>query len=207
MKTVEDMHFEWKYILWTEENLGKIINQEKFKLINNSNKSLDNKYTNLANLIRYEKLYEHGGIYIDADSLCNKSFNNLLNCKFFVAYENERKRPGLIANGVIGSIPGHPVLQECIKEIKIMKKRFIIQKPSFKTTGPFLLTKIIKKYGKDKIDIHPSWYFYPVHYTDIINKKIDPDKDSYTKQFWHSTIKEDNSIIKRGFNRLTKFLF
>tara|TARA_B100000315_G_scaffold159433_1_gene147947 strand:- start:423 stop:1112 length:690 start_codon:yes stop_codon:yes gene_type:complete len=206
MKTVKDMHSEWKYLLWTEENIGKIVNQEKFKLINNSSKSLDNKYTNLANLIRYEKLYEHGGIYIDADSLCNKSFNNLLNCKFFAAYENEIKRPNLIANGVIGSVPHHPILQICIDEIKRMNNKAITRKPSFKTTGPVLLTKIINEYGKQKIAVYPSWYFFPVHYTGyVVNKKIDPQKDSYTNQLWQSTKKKHISIIKRGLNRLKAF--
>ena len=67
MKTVRDKHSGWKYILWTEENISHIVNHKKFKIVSEYNKSVDNKFTNLANILRYEKLFEYGGIYIDAD--------------------------------------------------------------------------------------------------------------------------------------------
>ena len=206
MKTVKDMHFGWKYFLWTEENIGHIENREKFNIVNEYNKSIDNKFTNLANIIRYEKLFEYGGIYIDADSICNKPFNDLLDNKFFAAYENEVKRKNLISNGVIGSVPRYPILEMCIDEIKKMKNKVITRKPSFKTTGPVLFTRIINEYGKEKIAVYPSWYFFPIHYSGyVINKKIDPQKDSYTNQLWLSTKKEQVSIIKRSLNRLKGF--
>jgi mannosyltransferase OCH1-like enzyme len=206
MKTVKDMHFDWKYILWTEENIGNLMNHDKFKIINDYNKSIGNKFTNLADIIRYEKLFEYGGIYIDADSICNKPFNDLLNNEFFVAYENEIKRPGLIANGIIGSVPHYPILEKCIDNIKQMKNNLLTKYPSFKTTGPVFLTRIINEYGKENITIYPSWYFFPVHYTGYIaNQKIDPEKDSYTNQLWLSTEKGRVSIIKRFLNRLKRF--
>ena len=206
MKTVKDMHFDWKYILWTEENIGNLINQDKFKIINDYKKSIGNKFTNLANIIRYEMLFEYGGIYIDADSICNKPFNDLLNSEFFAAYENEVKKPGLIANGIIGSVPRHPILEKCIYEIKRMKNSLLTKRPSFKTTGPVFFTRIIDEYGKENITIYPSWFFFPIHYSGyIVNKNIDPDKDSYTNQLWLSTDKDQPSIIKRCLNRLKRF--
>jgi mannosyltransferase OCH1-like enzyme len=206
MRTVKDRHSDWKYILWSEDNIGDLINQNKYDQVFYSDNSGENKYPKLADIVRYEKLFNYGGIYIDADSKCNKSFNDLLDGKFFVAYENEKKRPGFIANGVIGSVPHHPILQICIDEIKRMNNKAITRKPSFKTTGPVLLTKIINEYGKQKIAVYPSWYFFPVHYTGyVVNKKIDPQKDSYTNQLWQSTKKKHISIIKRGLNRLKAF--
>ena len=206
MKTVRDKHSGWKYILWTEENISHIVNHKKFKIVSEYNKSVDNKFTNLANILRYEKLFEYGGIYIDADSICNKPFNDLMDNEFFAAYENEVKQPNLIANGVIGSVPRYPILEMCIDEIKRMNNKVITRKPSFKTTGPVLLTKIINEYGKEKIAVYPSWYFFPVHYSGyVVNKKIDPQKDSYTNQLWLSTKKEQVSIIKRSLNRIKGF--
>jgi len=198
MKTVRDKHFDWKYILWTEKNLGHLVNHDKFNIINDHNKLFDNKFTNLANIIRYEKLFEYGGIYIDADSICNKPFNDLLDNKFFTAYENEVKKPGLIANGIIGSVSGYPILEKCIDEIKTIKNKVLTRKPSFKTTGPVLLTKIIGEYGKEKITVYPSWYFFPVHYSGyVFNKKINPEKDSYTNQLWNSTNRNRRSFFER----------
>ena len=206
MKTVRDKHFGWKYILWSEDNIGDLINQNKYDQVFYSDNSGENKYPKLADIVRYEKLFNYGGIYIDADSICNKPFNDLLDNKFFAAYENEVKRKNLISNGVIGSVPRYPILEMCIDEIKKIKNKVITRKPSFKTTGPVLFTRIINEYGKEKIAVYPSWYFFPIHYSGyVVNKKIDPQKDSYTNQLWLSTKKEQVSIIKRSLNRIKGF--
>ena len=207
MKTVKEIHYDWQYYLWTEENLKNIYNNEKFDLVNNSNNNYDNKYTNLSNIIRYEKLYNYGGVYIDADSICNKSFSNLLSNEFFAGYENEFKRPNLIANGIIGCVPKHPIVEMCIQNIKNINNNEIAHKPSFKTTGPKLLTKSINAYEINKITIYPSWYFFPIHYSGYrINKKIDPYKDSYTNQLWLSTRKKNLTLFKRLLNKLKSFV-
>ena len=173
MKTVKDKHTDWDYFLWTEENIKHMYNEKNYNAVKNKKYSIDNKYTTLSDIIRYEILFEYGGIYIDADSICNKPFDDLLDNKFFVAYENEVKRPNLIANGIIGSIPQHRVLMMCMKEINSLKTSEITSNPSFITTGPQLLTNNINKYGISEISILPSWYFFQVHYTGyIINHQI-----------------------------------
>ena len=198
MNTVREIHSEWNYFLWTEENIGELINSKIYLSIMNSNKSFNDKYSKLADLIRYEKLFQHGGIYIDADSICNKSFNSLLDNEIFVGYENEGKRPGIIANGVIGTISNHPIFKICIEKIKSNNISKILIEPAFKVTGPYFLTKIINDYGLNNIKIYPSWYFYPVHYSgNVPNKDIDPYVDSYTNQLWASTDKGFLSMVKR----------
>jgi len=203
MKTVRDKHTDWKYFLWTEKSINNIYNQKNYDAVQNNKYPTDNKYTTLSDIIRYEKLYEYGGIYIDADSICNKPFDDLLDNQLFVAYENEIKRPNLIANGIIGSVPNHTVIKMCVDKIHLLKTRKILNKPSFITTGPQLLTNCINQYGISNIKILPSWYFFPVHYTGyVINQNINPLKDSYTNQLWHSTKRKKVSIIKRLLNKI-----
>ena len=203
MKTVKDMHFDWKYILWSENNLGDLINQDRYNEVLYSRNSGETKYLKLADIVRYEKLFNYGGIYIDADSKCHKSFNDLLEGKFFAAYENETKRPGLIANGVIGSIPNHPILGECINQIGRLSNKAIIRKSAFKVTGPILLTKVIQQSENTDIQIYPSRYFYPVHYsvsmTHLLEGKF---KDCYTHQLWNSTIRNRRSLFMRASNKI-----
>ena len=166
MKTVQNRHPDWKYILWSEDNIGDLINQNKYDQVLYSDNSGDTKYPKLADIVRYEKLFNYGGIYIDADSKCNKPFDDLIDTQFFVAYESERKRPGLIANGVIGSIPNHPILKECINEIGQLSEKTITRKPAFRITGTLLFTKIIQQSKNTDIETYPSRYFYPFHYSD-----------------------------------------
>ena len=197
------MHSEWKYILWSENNLGDLINQARYDQVLYSDNSGETKYPKLADIVRYEKLFNYGGIYIDADSKCNKSFNDLIGEKFFVAYENEKKRPGLIANGVIGSIPNHPILGECINEIGRLSNKAITKKSAFKVTGPVLLTKIIKQSENTNIKIYPSRYFYPVHYSvSITDSKEREFKDCYTFQLWNSTNRNQKSLFMRVSNKI-----
>ena len=203
MKTVRDKHFGWKYILWSEDNIGDLINQKKYDQVFYLDNSGENKYPKLADIVRYEKLFNYGGIYIDADSKCNKSFNDLLDGKFFVAYENEKKRPGFIANGVIGSIPNHTILKECINEISQLSKKSITRKPAFKITGTLLLTRIIQRSENIDIQIYPSSYFYPNHYSDSTIHFLDGKfEDYYTNQLWSSTIRNRRSLLKRTSEKL-----
>ena len=203
MKTVEDNHKDWEYKLWTEENIGELINKNKYDQVLYDNYCGESKYPKLADIIRYEKLFTYGGVYIDADSKCNKSFNYLASTPFFVAYENEEKCPGIIANGVIGSIPNHVVLKDCIDRIGQLSERAITSKPAFKVTGTMLLTRIIHQSENIEIQIHPSQYFYPVHYSDFNNHTFDEKfEHSYTFQLWNSTIKNRSSIISRASKKL-----
>jgi hypothetical protein len=62
----------------------------------------------LSNLMRYEILARHGGVYVDTDFECLRSIEPLLGgVDAFAALES----PGRAANGLIGCIPGHPLLR------------------------------------------------------------------------------------------------
>ena len=203
MKTVKDRHLDWKYILWSEDTIGDLINQNQYDLVLYSDNSGETIYPKLADIVRYEKLFNYGGIYIDADSQCNKPFDDLIFAPFFVAYENEEKRPGIIANGVIGSIPNHPILKECINEIGQLSEKTITRKPAFKITGTLLFSKIIQQSNNTDIETYPSRYFYPIHYSDSTTHFLDEKlRDCYTYQLWNSTVRNRISLLKRLLNRM-----
>lgn len=64
-----------------------------------------------ADLIRLDVIYHHGGIYIDSDVEAKKSFDPLLNNKFFIGKESER----LICNAVFGAVPQSDIILEMIE--------------------------------------------------------------------------------------------
>jgi mannosyltransferase OCH1-like enzyme len=66
--------------------------------------------------MRYEILFEQGGVYVDADSTSVRPLDSwLLAPGMVAAWESEQHRPGFIATTFIGSVPQHPVLSTIIR--------------------------------------------------------------------------------------------
>ena len=75
--------------------------------------SFDNDYCNLAHMsdwVRYNILYNEGGIYLDIDIVILKSFDDLLDKHFVISSETSKK----ICNGVILSRKNENVLEKII---------------------------------------------------------------------------------------------
>ena len=206
MKTVKDKNKNWIYYLWNEKNIGELINQNKYDEIYRYNKKSENKFRKLADIVRYEKLLKYGGVYIDADTVCLKPFDDLLDNEFFVAYENEKLKPGLIANGVIGSIPNHSILGHCVRAIGKINKTKLCKVADFKITGPVLLTKIINNNKNYNITVYPSWMFYPAHYSGF-KHDLTKISNSYTHQLWQSTNTKKSSRLSTFFSSFLNYCF
>lgn len=75
------------------------------------------KWAPAADYIRFWALYHYGGIYLDSDVFVRKSFDDLLKYDVFSAIERFTADPtnvGIQA-AVLGSIPGHPYIADCMK--------------------------------------------------------------------------------------------
>lgn len=174
---------DWEYQLWTEEEINDL------HLINQQYYDKEESLVAKVDMLRYEILYQFGGVYFDADILWlnNKSLNNLLvdtnQSGIFVGREDHR----LLGNSVIGSSIKNNILKEVIDELKTNYKTLRIDNsfPPWIATGPVLFSEILKNY---KIKIHPTYYFYPLswHYDQT---KADPNDypESYTIHFGYST--------------------
>lgn len=117
--------------------------------------------------MRLEILYRYGGIYLDADLECIHPLDDsLLRYHCFTCYENEVVRPQLIANGVIGCEPHHPLIRLGIEAIHGLE---INRDQAWKEVGPLLFTKLVMQHEilHGKVKILPSYAFYPVHYTGV----------------------------------------
>lgn len=76
-----------------------------------------------SDVVRLQKLIAHGGIYLDADVLVQKSFDDLLANSTVLGEEGEGAEHGM-ANAVILAEPGAPFLRRWLAEYK-----------SFRSTG------------------------------------------------------------------------
>ena len=158
---------DWLHVVWTDDNLPPMTNRAVFD-------AFESAYHAKADILRYEVLYRFGGVYVDADQLCLRSLDDLLgpDVAFFAGYQNlgnpelddELRRAPLIANGVIGAAPGHPILERVIADVCA---RAGSNELPWITVGPAALTRAIEATPVRAV-VHPFHAFYPYHYTEFI---------------------------------------
>lgn len=152
MQTWRDKHPDWEYCLWTDKNIPKLINQHQFDLVDGP--------TIRSDILRYEILMRYGGVYVDADSVCLESIDDLIHDnELFLCYFNELAAPGRISNAFIGVSPQHD-LMSCL--LGLLSLTCISQGKPNVDTGPVFVTNTIQRYGFcNRCTIYPSHYFIP----------------------------------------------
>jgi len=112
-----------------------------------------------SDVLRYEVMYEHGGIYVDTDVEPLRSFAELLeDPRPFAAWEDER----LICPTVLGSPPGHDAFAAVLALLPTWSKRYPSTKPNY-ATGPFPFTHVWR--NRTDVRLLPPVTFYPVHWS------------------------------------------
>ena len=77
---------DWEIRVWGNADLAKESWRNAKHIVDMSSRELNG----VADLMRYEILYYHGGFAIDADSVCVKPLEDwLLNAPEFTCWENE----------------------------------------------------------------------------------------------------------------------
>lgn len=188
----------FEYIRWTEDEIKKRGFTSQLKNRIDEMEEINGK----ADILRWEILYEYGGVFVDADCYCIEPVTDLVEkYKGFAGYENERVRgPGwtgkeysdvlapthpLIATGTMAFPPKHELPKMAIEWIK--NNTVSVHKcgrRAWRTVGPGLLTRLFFSKKWDNITILPSYYFLPVHASGITyngHGKI------YAHQEWGST--------------------
>lgn len=109
-------HPTWEIKLWTEKEIQNFAwscphSETFFKDAKN--------WAEKSDILRFEILYQFGGIYSDTDVICLKSFEDLVtkNLTFFAGFEsNKIKRFGrpLIGSAIIGAAKNSSVIKACL---------------------------------------------------------------------------------------------
>lgn len=151
----QHMNPDWEYRLWTDADLDdvEIPRRKLFHSITHLGQKSD--------FLRYHILNQYGGVYVDTDFECLKSFDPITYANFFAAKTYSRTTMELFI-GLIGSTPNHPVLKKVISAMNTIRSDS--WKSVFNTTGTYFFTKIffetVTAFTKGVI-IFPPDYFYP----------------------------------------------
>lgn len=145
----------WEYKLWTDDNVDEVEIERR---------DLFNSITHLgqkSDFLRYHILNQYGGLYVDTDFECLKSFDDLTYLNFFTGRSHSKEVMELFI-GLIASTPNHPILRKVLFNMNTIKSGN--WKDIFNTTGTYFFTKIffesVVSYSRG-IVIFPPEYFYP----------------------------------------------
>ena len=183
MDSWKDKHPTWEYRLWTEADFQDLADTPGFKRLS---------YSGQSDVLRYQILYEHGGVYVDADSECLRPIDDLLDNEAFCVWENEYVTTGLMLGAFMGTVPNNPFFEALLDEIGNQPTL----EPEWFTVGPGLFTRMIGKLKYTGMHIYPSHYFSPKHHTGLEYKGKDKP---YANHFWDNTAKLTSTITKEGF--------
>jgi len=147
---------DWKYILWTDEQVAKIT-------LNNQNLYDESiNYGVKSDILKYEIIYRYGGVYVDTDFECLKGLDILHHCyDFYVGIQPLDTQYLQLGAALFGASPGHPILKHTIDTLPESYKK---HKGAPNKTGPIHFTRAFLA-SADKsnlVDIAlPASYFYP----------------------------------------------
>lgn len=133
----------------------------------------------LSDYLRICYLWKYGGIYLDADTEVLRNFDDVLDNQIFVCEEENL----FIANGIIGAVPGHPML---LHYKNLIEENFRGGGELVFQPGMYLWTELVKysQWSKD-IKIYSAEWFLPYnHQTDKLNITPNTHTNHYYLKSW-----------------------
>jgi inositol phosphorylceramide mannosyltransferase catalytic subunit len=138
-------HPDWEHRFWTEDNLPQDLRRpEVYERLRMPAERSD--------ILRLELLWRDGGVYVDTDFECHRPLDPLIEgLDFFTA---PLKPNGWVNNAFIGSIPGHPIVDRALRELR-PRESYGYDKHG---TGPRFLDTLLKDYPE--VTLLPAELFY-----------------------------------------------
>jgi len=157
MNSWKQMHPDWEYTLWTDENVPEL-----FPLHNQYYYDETDGMGVKSDLLKWEIIYRFGGVYVDVDYECLRSLDELHYLyDFYTAYQPLDAFFVQLGAALYAAHPKHPVLKHCIETIK----NDWHHKGAPKKSGPCHFSKSFMAMagrGGSRDIAFPAFYFYPL---------------------------------------------
>lgn len=162
IETWKRHHPDWSFMLWDDD---AVFSREWMlqKHINHY-RALKN-WAGVADLVRLETLFMHGGFNAGADAECLAAIDELFEeqqADAFVSYENEQVRGGLLTP-VLAATKGNDFVFALMRTLVLKEK---VGEPWISTGNKFT-TAMVEALEYPRLKIWPSHYLIPVHYTGV----------------------------------------
>lgn len=202
MQTWRDLHPDWEYRVYDNTYLENT----SFRTHRQIEEYLKRgQYAGVADLMRYEILYEKGGYIAGADSICLHKVDELfVTGDLFTIYENEFLR-GQFVSPIMASAPENEFLGILIDTLANTDPR-TLDNP-WKSTGNKFVAEMIEKHNPD-IHIFPSHVFIPIHFEGRVyrgtEKVYAKQLFGQTRSVYTKTKKNTLQLLKENFARKSK---
>ena len=151
IETARKLHPGWQIQVWQDP-----LNAAEFSLGKYWSKT--NSGAQLADLIRLDAVYRHGGFYLDSDLTLHRSLEGLCDFPFVICSEDGFR----LTNAFFGAEAGSPALKRLMDSLDNGEVDWSL--PPNLTTGPHLFTRELK-WRKD-VTVIPRESFYPFNYNE-----------------------------------------
>jgi|TARA_B110000908_G_scaffold18061_1_gene20325 mannosyltransferase OCH1-like enzyme len=184
MNTWRDMHPDWEYSVFTDEMLWarKWRNQSLIEEYYRRG-----RYAGAHDLIRYELIYERGGFWPAADSVCLHNTDELFTSPehhAYTVYESEKAKPGYVSP-ILAANAGNEVVGAIIDQLHKLQPNQLHNEPFMSTGNAFLAKFLLPFMAADKVTVWPSYTLIPQWYGSI--KRYDGPGKVYAEQYFGST--------------------
>ncbi len=155
-QTWQQHHPDWEYHLWTDETVKglELVNREKYEQATN--------WAVKSDIVRYELLYQFGGLYVDTDFECFKPFDSFHHR--YSLYTGISNEPCFVlCNALIAAAPGHAVIRQCVENVQVPQSNYWLEVS--KNSGPMFFTKLFMntiEANEEGMLALPINYFYPI---------------------------------------------
>ena len=134
-------HPDWELHRWTDADAPVVPEAQRARNL-----------VERADIVRYEVLRRHGGVYVDTDMECVQPIDELLNgVVAFAGYEV----PGRVCNAVLGGVRGHPAFEQLVA----IAQRTVGRGSFPASTGPHMVTRVLEPLSD--VTLFDPERFYP----------------------------------------------
>ena len=189
IRTWVDKNPSWVVKIWgnDEYNNHQWINKETMEKLWSAG-----ALHGVADLMRYEILFEEGGFCVDADSECATPLDDdLFNENTVLVYENTATRPDLICVGYMASVPGVKLFSDVITSVKNTPLNEILVDHAWFSVGPRRLSDVYATETYNHVKILPDYMFIPKHFDALEYKG---PGTVYAQQHWLTTNKNKEKL-------------
>jgi mannosyltransferase OCH1-like enzyme len=130
-----------------------------------------------SNLVRFEALWDRGGVYVDSDVSLTRPLDPLLGHTFFAGWECDE----YVGTAVVGATPRHPAVRAALDAMMAH-----VQSCGVRSTCPAVLTPVWR--NRDDVTLLPAKTLYPIPYgSKDTGADWSDDPDVFAVHHWHGS--------------------
>jgi inositol phosphorylceramide mannosyltransferase catalytic subunit len=161
-------HPGWEYRLWTDKQNREFIRTHYPDFLDQYDSYP--YHIQRVDAVRYYLLYTFGGLYVDLDFECFRSFERLLSeheCLFGLEPPEHceiHNRDRIIGNALMATTPKHPFFRAIINDLSVFESTNPqLNTMILETTGPFMLSRVYDfNDHPGGVTLLPSQQLYPL---------------------------------------------